>query len=117
LEAYKGLAQSHYVQPVMGGAWYAPYEGVTLSAYADANQTVNHFVYQPLSADGSIVAKVQLAVSSSSSAPALSNAEGKAGLMLRQNNEVSSPFVFVYVQNGKVMVEYRPSASSGAATN
>jgi hypothetical protein len=62
------------------------------------------------------VAKVQLAASSSSSAPALSNAEGKAGLMLRQSNEVSSPFVFVYVQNGKVMVEYRDAVTNQVVT-
>jgi hypothetical protein len=96
----------------------------SLNAYSpNAETNVNHFVYQPLAGNGSIVAKVQLAASSSSTAPALSNVEGKAGLMLRcfdhaQDNEASSPFVFAYVSNGKLMVEYRPSASSGqAATN
>ncbi len=80
----------------------------TLSAYADANQTVNHFVYQSLAGDGSIVAKVQLADSSSSTA--------KAGLMLRQSNEVPSPFVFAYLQNGKPMVEYRDDATNQVVT-
>jgi pimeloyl-ACP methyl ester carboxylesterase len=80
----------------------------TLSAYADANQTVNHFVYQPLAGDGSIVAKVQLAASSSSTA--------KGGVMLRQNNEATSPFVFVYVQNSKVLVDYLDAATNQVVT-
>jgi PKD repeat protein len=82
--------------------------GFSLNAYAEANQTVNHFVYQPLAGDGSILAKVQLAASSSSTA--------KAGLMLRQSNEVSSPFVFAYLQNSKVMVEYRDASTNQVAT-
>jgi hypothetical protein len=81
----------------------------SLNAYSpDANQTVNHFVYQPLAGNGSIVAKVQLAASSSSTA--------KAGLMLRQSNEASSPFVFAYVSNGKLMVEYRDAATNQVVT-
>jgi protocatechuate 3,4-dioxygenase beta subunit/pimeloyl-ACP methyl ester carboxylesterase len=77
----------------------------SLSAYSpDAQTSVNHFVYQPLPADGSIVAKVQLAASSSSTA--------KAGVMLRQSNEATSPFVFAYVSNGKIAVEYLDVATN-----
>jgi hypothetical protein len=81
----------------------------SLNAHSpNAETKVNHFVYQPLARDGSIVAKVQLAASSSSTA--------KAGLMLRQNNEATSPFVFAYVSNGKILVEYLDVATNQVVT-
>jgi hypothetical protein len=54
------------------------------------------------------VAKVQLAASSSSTA--------KAGLMLRQNNEVTSPFIFAYVSNSKILVDYWNTATNQVVT-
>jgi PKD repeat protein len=81
----------------------------SLNAYSpNAETKVNHFVYQSLAGDGSIVAKVQLAASNSSTA--------KAGVMLRQSNEATSPFVFAYVSNGKMLVDYWDAATNQVVT-
>jgi PKD repeat protein len=80
----------------------------TLSTSSTNSEESSHFIYQTQSIDASIEAKVQLAASSSTTS--------KAGVMLRQSNEATSPFVFAYIQDGRVKVDYLDPATNQVVT-
>ena len=70
----------------------------TLNTSSTNSEESSHFIYQSINIDASIEAKVQLAANSPTTA--------KAGIMLRQSNEATSAYVFAYMQDGRVKVDY-----------
>jgi hypothetical protein len=66
-----------------------------------------HYVYQPLSGDGQIVARV--------TAIQNTNANAKAGVMLRQSTAANSPHVILDVKPGGG-IEFMTRATAGATT-
>ena len=91
----------------------APWQEVTLAGEATAGYNSDtgsfslictsstgessQFVYQELSTDATLTARVQRLVDSS----------GKAGLMLRDTNESASPYVYVYLDQTGIKVDYK----------
>jgi regulation of enolase protein 1 (concanavalin A-like superfamily) len=83
-------------------------QAFTLSTSSTNSEESSHFIYQSLDKDASIEAKVQLAASSSTTS--------KAGVMLRQSNEATSAYVFAYIQDGRVKVDYLDAATNQVIT-
>jgi PKD repeat protein len=88
-------------------ASYNP-DTATFTSTLNATAESTHFIYQSTPQDASIVAKVQRPVSSA--------VDAKAGVMLRQSNEASSPYVFVYLQGDSVSVDYRDAGNQVVTT-
>jgi outer membrane protein assembly factor BamB len=91
-------------QTLQSGTWSVAGGGTDIWGTADSF----HFVWQPLSADGSITAR---AVSQTSA-----SAWAKAGLMLRATTDPGSPYyaLFVTPSNG-IVVQWRGTPGGGSA--
>ncbi|HEX6482248.1 MAG TPA: PQQ-binding-like beta-propeller repeat protein, partial [Ktedonobacteraceae bacterium] len=85
-------------QSLSGGTWTLKGAGTDINGNADQF----HFVWQTLSADGSVSARVVTQTNT--------NASAKAGVMLRQSTNTDSAYYAAFVTPGKgVAVQYRPT--------
>jgi outer membrane protein assembly factor BamB len=92
-------------QAVNGGTWTIQAGGTDIFGTSDQF----HYVWQTLSANGSVSAQVVSQSNTSSNA--------KAGVMIRQNSTASSAYYFAMVTPGKgILIQYRKAAGANAQT-